>query len=115
MNETNTPPVTVDVFDTEGDRYLLHSGPDLINQTLKTTAWEPLTLQVAKLFLDAMHEPTVLDIGGNLGAFAVPIGRYIQSRGGTLHTFEPQRMLYYQLCGNLFVNQLSNCHAHHLA
>jgi FkbM family methyltransferase len=115
MNHTQTPKVTVDIFDTSGERYLLHSGPDLINQTLKTAAWEPATQQIAKLFLDTMREPTVLDIGGNLGAFTVPIGRYIQNFGGTLHAFEPQRMLYYQLCGNIFVNQLSNCRAHHLA
>ncbi len=57
----------------------------------------------------------VLDIGANLGAFSVPIGRWLLERKGMIFAFEPQRVVYYQLCGNLFANGLRHVMARHCA
>ncbi|AOW14586.1 hypothetical protein LPB72_05640 [Hydrogenophaga crassostreae] len=99
-----------------GSRYLLHGGPDLINGYLrKGQVWEARTLRLAQVLLAGVAEPVVVDVGANLGAFAVPMGRWVGARGGRLVAFEPQRMVYYQLCANLFLNGLVHCEAHHLA
>jgi FkbM family methyltransferase len=34
---------------------------------------------------------------------------------GKVYSFEPQRIIYYQLCGNVFVNGLDNIYCHNLA
>ncbi len=100
----------------QGSTYLLHHGSDLINRTLRGGAvWEERTVQLAHLLLQGVAQPVVLDIGANLGAFAVPLGQHLAARGGQLHAFEPQRMVFYQLCANLLVNRLSHCQAHALA
>lgn len=96
----------------DGAWFLLHDGPDLINRHLKAgKAWEPMTARLAKLLLHAVKQPVVLDVGANLGAFAVPVGQWLAGRDGRLVAFEPQKMVYYQLCGNLFANGLAHCEA----
>ena len=104
------------LVESQSGHYLLHDGLDIINTRLmQGKPWEPLTQSVARLFVDRADKPVVVDVGANLGAFAVPLGGHIQKRGGTLHAFEAQRMVYYQLCANLLLNGLGNCFAHHFA
>ena len=43
-----------------------------------------------------------VDVGANLGALAVPLGRALEGRG-VVHAFEPQRLIYYMLCGNVAI------------
>lgn len=77
--------------------------------------WEDHILHISKLFLEGIDNPWVVDIGANLGAFTVPIAKHIASQGGVVSSFEPQRIVYYQLCGNIFLNRLDNCYAYHHA
>lgn len=96
--------------------YLLQHGPDMINRCLRSgKPWEPGTLQIAQLLLGGVHAPVVVDVGANLGAFAVPMGQWLAAREGRLFAFEPQRLVYYQLCANLYINRLPHCVAHLLA
>ncbi|WP_213765794.1 FkbM family methyltransferase [Caballeronia sp. dw_19] len=97
-------------------QYLLTSGMDMINSHLREgKVWESPTLQISELLLENTKNPVVLDIGANLGAYAVPIGMYIKGKNGQLHAFEPQRQVFYQLCGNFFSNHLTHCYAHNMA
>ncbi|GAA6141579.1 FkbM family methyltransferase [Hydrogenophaga sp. 5NK40-0174] len=101
---------------TGGVNYLVHNGPDLINQHLGAgRVWEPATLQLASMLLQRVRMPVVLDIGANMGAFAVPVGKWLGARGGRLLAFEPQKMVFFQLCANLFANGLTHCDARRLA
>jgi FkbM family methyltransferase len=50
---------------------------------------------------------TVLDIGANIGAHTIPLAQ-LAGRTGRVVAFEPQRFLYYCLCGNVVVNNLGN-------
>jgi FkbM family methyltransferase len=71
---------------------------------------------LAKLLIDIdSKQPLVLDIGSNMGTFAVPVAKHIESKNGTLHCFEPQRIVYYQLCGNIFLNRIENAYVHNVA
>jgi FkbM family methyltransferase len=54
----------------------------------------------------------VLDIGANLGSYVVPLARHHAHL--QFEVFEPQRIIYYQLCANIFLNRLSNVYAHNV-
>ena len=50
----------------------------------------------------------VVDAGANIGLVAVPIAQAVAARGGVVHAFEVQRMLFYALCGSAALNDLEN-------
>ena len=85
------------------------------NEIYHNGAWEAHLLQLAQLFLQDIHAPWVVDIGANLGAFTIPIAKLIAPNQGVVSSFEPQRIVYYQLCGNIFLNRLDNCYAYQYA
>ncbi len=57
---------------------------------------------------------TVLEIGANLGAHTVPLGRLVGPQG-QVHAFEPQRFIYYLLCANVALNNLTHVICHQAA
>jgi FkbM family methyltransferase len=89
--------------------YLLFATDDLISNTLyRTGKWDHSILTVSKFLYDKLSAPLILDVGANLGAYAIPLAKDIQSKGGVVCAFEPQRIVYYQLCGNAVLNRLDN-------
>lgn len=96
--------------------FLLFATNDAITSNLvRTGVWEEHTLAISHAFLAGTPAPLVLDIGANLGAYAIPMAKDIAARGGSVHAYEPQRIVYYQLCGNIFINRLDNVFAHRTA
>ena len=57
---------------------------------------------------------TILDVGANNGNFAVDFAHLVGDTG-CVHSFEPQRIIYYQLCSNVFLNGLDNVYCHNVA
>jgi FkbM family methyltransferase len=55
----------------------------------------------------------VVDAGANIGLVSIPIAQAIKSKGGVVHAFEVQRMLFYALCGSAAMNDLDNLFVHH--
>jgi FkbM family methyltransferase len=51
-----------------------------------------------------------LDIGANLGAHTLPLAQLV-GPSGTVFAFEPQRILFQILCGNVALNEIPNVHA----
>jgi FkbM family methyltransferase len=51
-----------------------------------------------------------LDVGANLGAHTLALARIV-GPSGTVFAFEPQRILFQILCGNVALNELANVHA----
>lgn len=49
-------------------------------------------------------EMTVLDVGAHIGTMTVPFSKMAKR----VLSFEPQRLLYYHLCGNVALNSLEN-------
>ena len=49
----------------------------------------------------------VIEVGANMGCHTVPLAKLVGS-SGCLVVFEPQRIIYQMLCGNLAVNGLWN-------
>ena len=56
----------------------------------------------------------IIDIGANNGSFAIDFAHLVGDNG-YVHSYEPQRIIYYQLCGNVFINGLNNVYCHNLA
>ena len=53
----------------------------------------------------------VLDVGANIGTHAVPFSRMVGDSGCVV-AFEPQRLIFQNLCANLALNGLCNVVAH---
>lgn len=65
---------------------------------------------------DQLLQPgmTVVEMGANIGAHTVHLARLV-GPGGAVHAFEPQRMVFQVLCGNIALNSLANVVTHHAA
>lgn len=51
-----------------------------------------------------------LDIGANFGAHTIPLAQFV-GPGGAVWAFEPQRILFQILCGNVALNEIGNVRA----
>lgn len=105
----------INVISTDIGTYLLPASLDLISRRLYFSgSWEAGTLSIAKALMPprASH---VVDVGANLGAFTIPIGKLLLGSNGKVTSFEAQRIVFYQLCGNIYLNRLDNVHACHVA
>lgn len=106
----------VNVISTDLGQLLLLATQDVIStHLLLHGTWEPAQLSVSQLLLDGLEAPHVIDVGANLGAYAIPVGRLIAACQGRLTAFEAQRLIHLQLCGNVFLNRLDNVYPQHLA
>ena len=96
--------------------YLVFDTQDAITRHLRQRGtWEPHLVFISQMFAQVADAPLILDIGANLGAYAIPLAKQIAARNGIIHAYEPQRVVYYQLCGNIFLNRLDNVFAHCMA
>jgi hypothetical protein len=50
----------------------------------------------------------VVDAAANIGLRGIPVTQAIAAKGGTVHAFEPQRLLNYALCGAAAPNDIEN-------
>jgi len=50
---------------------------------------------------------TILDVGANIGTHTVALARKVGANGRVI-AFEPQRMIYQNLCANVSLNRLTN-------
>lgn len=56
----------------------------------------------------------IIDVGANNGSFAIDFAHLVGDTG-SVHCYEPQRIIYYQLCANVFLNGLDNVYCHNVA
>lgn len=62
------------------------------------------------LFRELIKEgDTVYDIGANIGSHTLAFAKLV-GKDGTVVAFEPQRQVYYVLCANVALNNLSHVH-----
>jgi FkbM family methyltransferase len=55
----------------------------------------------------------IVDAGANIGLVSIPVAQAVRQKGGIVHAFEVQRMMFYALCGAVALNDLENLHVHH--
>ncbi|MCU0611612.1 MAG: FkbM family methyltransferase [Candidatus Eisenbacteria bacterium] len=56
----------------------------------------------------------VLDVGACIGTHTLPLAKAVGPTG-TIHSFEPQRLMFQTLCANIALNSITNVFAHHAA
>ena len=56
----------------------------------------------------------IIDIGANIGGITIPLAHKIGPTG-QMFAIEPQTFIYYQLCGNIAINNLMNTRCIHAA
>lgn len=105
----------VSILDTKSGRYMVMSTNDALTQILlRDGVHEEAVLNLSRFILaDTIGETVVLDIGANIGSYCIPLAREVE-RGVNikLFSFEIQRQVFLQLCGNIFLNSLDNVFAY---
>lgn len=64
---------------------------------------------ITEILIDDKSNGIVLDIGANLGTYSIPLAK--RNKDLDFIGFEPQKNIYYQYCGNIFLNSLTNVKA----
>ena len=105
----------VNLIRTDKTDYLLFSTEEVISKAIFDSGeWEPVNLMLANILCENLEAPLALDVGANLGAFSAPLAQKLGERRGLVYSFEPQRVVFYQLCANIFLNRLENCMAYNM-
>lgn len=56
----------------------------------------------------------VIDVGANIGAYTLFFAQKVGLKG-SVHAFEPQRLVYQTLCANMAINSITNAFCHNAA
>jgi FkbM family methyltransferase len=96
--------------DCRGSKFLIFDKPDVISDGLRANVGHDAFLEYYSIILvgDA-KDGVILDIGSNIGTYVVPLAK--EFPGIEFYSFEPQRIVFYQLCSNIILNGLENVHA----
>ena len=88
-------------------QFIVFDKPDIISNSLRDgKGYEFHLVDISKSLIGDVEDGCVLDIGANLGSYSIPLAKHFPNLQFFL--FEPQRIIYYQLCGNIIINSLSN-------
>lgn len=73
------------------------------------------TVEVNECYQSIKHliDPVIFDVGCNIGTISIWLSKIFPK--GTINSFEPQRQVFYQFCGNISINNLYNVNAFNLA
>jgi FkbM family methyltransferase len=92
-------------------QYLLFSIDDIVTNGVRDSGfWEKENIDKSVPMLKNFADGIVLDIGANLGSYSVPLALDFPQL--EFHAFEPQRVIFYQLCANIVINRLDNVYSH---
>ena len=106
----------VDLIRAEENSWLLMNNQDHISDFIRKNGfWGHAEATIGKVFLANQQDSNTLDVGANIGGFTLPIAKFVSSLNGKIFSFEPQRIVFQQLCANIFLNSLDNVHAYNLA
>ena len=101
-----------EIFENKDGKFII-SPNDAIAQHIKAGKfWEPAFKLVVEQFISPGD--TVLDCGANFGYNAVLMGKRLNN-SGSLIAFEPQKIIYQQLNGNLILNNIFNATTYQIA
>jgi len=96
---------------TQGD-FIVLENDSLGRALIKDKEYEPHFLQTVRKIVSPGD--LVIDCGSNLGYHTVTLAGLV-GRGGKVIAFEPQRYVFQQLCGNVFLNDLQNVITYNMA
>ncbi|MBN3852074.1 FkbM family methyltransferase [Paraburkholderia sp. Ac-20340] len=80
---------------------------------LEEGGYDPREIGLMREIVEVLPpECVVLDVGANIGVHTLEFARACESKRGIVHTFEPQRILFQMLAGNVAMNNFQNVHCH---
>lgn len=95
----------------DGNFLLLKNDNSISPAILKGNRYQEWILKWAEKYI--RKNTNVLDIGANFGSNTLAFSKIVKSNGnGYVHSFEPQRVIYQQLCCNIVNNNMSNVCTH---
>ena len=66
-------------------------------------------VQAILYFISRLPDNSIIvDGGANMGFFTIPVAQAVKNQGSKVISFEPQRQIYYALCGSCALNELDN-------
>lgn len=68
--------------------------------------------QIAYDCLKDRSQPVIFDVGANIGTFATWMATTFNQ--GRIYCFEPQRLIFQMLCGNMAINNFDNCYVYNM-
>lgn len=88
--------------------WMLINLNDVYGGVAMATYGECNELELALLLPLAQRPGLVVEVGASMGDHTVPLARALQEQGRQLVAFEPQPVVFQQLCANLALNGLMN-------
>lgn len=106
MNKINVAPPYCLVEARRG--WMLANVNDVYMGASIMTYGECNELELAVLMALVQYPGLVVEVGANMGIHTIPMARALQEKGRKLLAFEPQPVVFQQLCANLALNGLMN-------
>lgn len=98
----------IQVINSSQGRFLTFEHDAISKHLFVHGSWESWLVPLTNKFIQGFDSPIIFDLGANLGAYTVPMASQVEKQKGHVYAFEPQKTVYYQLCGNIFLNRLNN-------
>jgi FkbM family methyltransferase len=96
-------------------KYILFPNDNAVSSSLiEGWVYEPYVFHFISDNMLELNATEIVDVGANNGHFTIEFAHYVGDTG-KVYAFEPQRVVYQQLCGNVFLNGLDNVYAYNLA
>lgn len=96
-------------------KYCLFPKDNAVTQSLiKGYVYEPYMFQFLKDNSINLKGTDVVEVGSNNGHFTVEFAELVGDNG-RVYAFEPQRVIFQQLCCNIFLNGFDNVYTHQIA
>jgi len=96
-------------------RFVLFPKDNSVTQSIiKGYQYEPYLFKFLVKNCVALSGKDIVEVGANNGNFTADFAPIVGD-SGMVHAFEPQRIIYYQLCGNIFLNGFTNVFCHNVA
>jgi len=70
---------------------------------------------ILKRYFTDIANPVVIDVGSNIGVFALQAAQHLEQYGGFVYAFEPQEQPFYLNCANYALNNIDNARVERLA
>ena len=102
------------VFQKNYRRYALFPNDNAVTSSLLDgTVYEPYLFSFLSDNLIDLEGTNVIEIGANNGHFTLEFADFVGDTG-RVYAFEPQRIIFQQLCGNVFLNGFDNVYTFHM-
>lgn len=108
-------PNFIQVFKPLTRRYCLFPKDNAVTSSLiQGTVYEPYLFYFITDNQIDLEGTDVIEVGSNNGNFTIEFAEMVGDNG-RIFAFEPQRVIFQQLCGNIFMNGLDNVYAYNVA